>query len=397
VRRQETEKEVVKCFGCGEEGHKRWKCPRKRESEREEAVPPRNVWEKVKLHSRAKGLPPRGARMSMEGWTTQREVVTFVECRGYDYKGTRTQENQGQGFLSKKQLLHMWYESCREAKEWREKEAQSGRAERVVCSACNVRDAVKGGMERNKKGETFCPPCRTGKKTPWWNWGGEAEQTVPRVQKEGAGITDPRRVAETVNQKAVQKEEAREVRRMFKPLREVWMNMGIKRVDTHEGRTVRALLDSGATGLFISKGLAQKGGYKLMKLDRPLQVRNVDGTGNSGGAIMHEVEVNMFYKGHVERVRMDVYELGKTDVILGMPWLVAHNPEIDWEKGEVRMTRCPPLCGKVVRIKGKKETREDEKKIVRWTVDEKEDWGREEEIEADHRKVEEMVPKRFHK
>jgi len=61
---------------------------------------------------------------------------------------------------------------------------------------------------------------------------------------------------------------------------------------------------------------------------------------------------------------MDVYKLGKTDVILGMPWLAAHNPEIDWEKEEVWMIRCPPLCGKTVRIKGKKETREDEKKIV---------------------------------
>jgi len=105
----------------------------------------------------------------------------------------------------------------------------------------------------------------------------------------------------------------------------------------------------------------------------------------------------MFYKGHVERVRMDVCELGKTDIILGMPWLAAYNPEIDWEKGEVRMTRCPPLCEKVVKIKGKKETREHEKKIVKWAVDEKEDWGREEKMEADHRKVEEMVPKRFYK
>jgi len=61
------------------------------------------------------------------------------------------------------------------------------------------------------------------------------------------------------------------------------------------------------------------------------------------------------------------------------------------------MMRCPPLCGKAVRIKGKKEIREDKKKIVQWAVDEKEDWGREEEIEADHRKVEEMVSKRFHK
>jgi len=123
----------------------------------------------------------------------------------------------------------------------------------------------------------------------------------------------------------------------------------------------------------------------------------MDGTGNSGGAIVHKVEVNMFYKGDVERVQMDVCELGKTDVILGMPWLAAHNPEIDWEKGEVRMMRCLPLCGKMVKIKGKKEIRENEKKIVRWAADEKEDWGREEEMEADHRKVEEMVPKRFHR
>jgi len=70
---------------------------------------------------------------------------------------------------------------------------------------------------------------------------------------------------------------------------------------------------------------------------------------------------------------MDVCKLEKIDVILGMPWLATHNPEIDWRKGEVRMTRYPPLYGKVVKIKEKKETREDKKKIVRWAVDKKED------------------------
>jgi len=48
------------------------------------------------------------------------------------------------------------------------------------------------------------------------------------------------------------------------------MNVGIKRIDTHEGRTVRALLDSGAMEMFMSKSLAQKGGYRLIKLDLPL-------------------------------------------------------------------------------------------------------------------------------
>jgi len=71
----------------------------------------------------------------------------------------------------------------------------------------------------------------------------------------------------------------------------------------------------------------------------------VDGTGNSRGTILHEVEVNLYFKGHVERVRMDVYNLGKMEVILGMPWLQTHNPEIDWEKGKVKMMRCLPICG----------------------------------------------------
>ena len=80
---------------------------------------------------------------------------------------------------------------------------------------------------------------------------------MPRAQKERAGITDPRRMAETVNQKTVQKKgEAREVRQTFKPLREVWMNVGIEKIDMHEGRTVKALLDSGVTEMFMSKSLA---------------------------------------------------------------------------------------------------------------------------------------------
>jgi len=68
----------------------------------------------------------------------------------------------------------------------------------------------------------------------------------------------------------VQKGEVREMRQTFKPLREVWMNMGIEKINIHKGKTVRALLDSGVTGMFMSKNLAQKGGYRLIKLDQPL-------------------------------------------------------------------------------------------------------------------------------
>jgi len=64
-------------------------------------------------------------------------------------------------------------------------------------------------------------------------------------------------------------------------------------------------------------------------LERPVRVKNVDEMYNSEGAIMHEVEVNMYYKSYVERMRIDIYNLGRTKVILEMPWLVAHNLEIN--------------------------------------------------------------------
>ena len=99
------------------------------------------------------------------------------------------------------------------------------------------------------------------------------------------------------------------------------MNIGVEKLDTHEGVTVKVLLDSGAMGMFMDKRAAAKHGFMLQKLERPIMVRNVDGTNNSGGAITYQVEVNVYYKGHVERMRMDVCDLGKTEVILGMPWL----------------------------------------------------------------------------
>jgi len=185
-------------------------------------------------------------------------------------------------------------------------------------------------------------------------------------------------------------------------LREVWLNIGIEKLDTHEGVMVKALLDSGATGMFMDKKMAVKHGFRLQKLERPVAVRNIDGTNNSERAIIHQVEVNVYYKSHVERMRMDVCDLGKTDVILGMLWLQAHNLEINWEIGEVKMTRYPLLCRRNTKLekrqkakKGKRVVILEEEKMVRWAMEDKEDWGRDKEVEVDHKKIEEIVPKRF--
>jgi len=142
-------------------------------------------------------------------------------------------------------------------------------------------------------------------------------------------------------------------------------------------------------------------GFKLDKLEKPVIVTNIDGTCNSGGDIMHKVKCNVYYKGHRERMRFDVCNLGRTEVIFGMPWLIAHNPEIYWEKGDVKLMRCPPWCSKSNEGKGRTKQKErmrgaDKEKEISWAADEKKDWGREKEMEIDHRKIETMVPKWFH-
>ena len=73
-------------------------------------------------------------------------------------------------------------------------------------------------------------------------------------------------------------------------------------------------------------------------------VFNVDGSPNKAGQISKVVDVVLCYKTHSERMLLAVSRLGKQSLILGYDWLKDHNPRIDWEKGEVEMTRCPLWC-----------------------------------------------------
>ena len=97
------------------------------------------------------------------------------------------------------------------------------------------------------------------------------------------------------------------------------MKIELERIDTQEGITVEALLDSRATGLVMNSEFAKKQGFKLKKLERPMQMRNVDGSFNKEGLIKNTVEVNIYYQRHRERTEIDVIGGQKWKVILGMP------------------------------------------------------------------------------
>jgi len=60
-----------------------------------------------------------------------------------------------------------------------------------------------------------------------------------------------------------------------------------------------------------------------------------------------------------------VSRLGKQNLILGYNWLKDHNPKIDWEKGEVEMTRCSLQCERGCTLQ-KEQTRQ--KRIELWAL-----------------------------
>ena len=238
----------------------------------------------------------------------------------------------------------MWYDLCQKTQNWREEEAKRGVMTRVQCIKYRRKDAIEGKVLKQERKEILCLECRTGKKKLWWNWRVVACPIEGKVQQDGIWIEIPRSAA-------IEKIGQRDVRRIFKMLREIQLNIGVEKVDMHKCIIVKALLDSGITGMFMDKKIAVKHRFKLQKLERPVIVRNVDGINNNRGAIMHQVKVNVYYKNHIERMRIDVCNLGRTNIILDILWLQAYNPEINWEIEEVRMTRCPLIYGRNLAVK----------------------------------------------
>ena len=168
-----------------------------------------------------------------------------------------------------------------------------------------------------------------------------------RVMQKGEGsgkeiVRDKREILRKEKVKrGVEKKEKKE-----KVLREVTVKIGLKQEEEEEGITTEALLDSGAMGLVMSEEFARRHRFKRMRLERPVYVRNVDGTLNYAGPIVDTVEVEIFFRRHKERTSIDVIGGQKWSVILDMLWLRHYNPEIDWKTREIKMTRCLDECGK---------------------------------------------------
>jgi len=107
---------------------------------------------------------------------------------------------------------------------------------------------------------------------------------------------------------------------------------------------ISALIDSGATRLFIDIDYVQSKIYAPNISPETFPVYNMDGTLHEAGYITKVVDLIVKYGDHLKRATFHVTGISQTTIVLSHTWLVEHNPEIDWCTGKVSLTRCPLSC-----------------------------------------------------
>ena len=92
-------------------------------------------------------------------------------------------------------------------------------------------------------------------------------------------------------------------------------------ITTQSTINLKVMIDCGAEGDFIDRTYATIMGIKKLALDKPIKVRNVDGTLNKAGTLTHYVNVTLEIGERKQNERLYIMKLGKQKIILRLPWL----------------------------------------------------------------------------
>ena len=123
------------------------------------------------------------------------------------------------------------------------------------------------------------------------------------------------------------------------------LSVVLKTLEDQRAFRTTALLDSGCTGSCINRQFVNKHHIPTQRMPIPIPVYNADGTRNQAGPITEMAELVLAIGEHQERIQLAVTNLGSTDLFIGYEWLRFHNPNIDWERGNLVLNRCPEACG----------------------------------------------------
>ncbi len=101
--------------------------------------------------------------------------------------------------------------------------------------------------------------------------------------------------------------------------------------------SAQALIDSCSGGNFISPQLLQKLNVRKKRCSQELRIHTIQGKPLGRGHIRHLSSPLKLRIGclHTEEIVFMVLEGSTADVILGRPWMSQHNPEVNWDTGEI--------------------------------------------------------------
>jgi hypothetical protein len=97
-----------------------------------------------------------------------------------------------------------------------------------------------------------------------------------------------------------------------------------------------ALIDCGAMGLYIDHDVVKRLNLPTKKLAIPIKIRNVDNSENIAGKLRETVTLQFETCDRMMTAVFYVTQLGDQGILLGLPWLEAENPDIDWKARTLR-------------------------------------------------------------
>jgi len=101
--------------------------------------------------------------------------------------------------------------------------------------------------------------------------------------------------------------------------------------------TASALLDSVAVGNFMSQSFAQQNHILLIECSSSLTVEAIDGRPLGSGRVNAISQQLTMLTGlfHTESIQFHILPTSTSSIILGLPWLRTHNPQICWREGQI--------------------------------------------------------------
>ena len=152
----------------------------------------------------------------------------------------------------------------------------------------------------------------------------------------------------------VEEKKQRNLKKTFKILKKVWLNIRVKKVNIYKSITVKVLLNSGIIEMFIDKEIVAKHRFRLQKLKKLLMVRNINGTYNSKKS-NYTLDEDKYILQKLYKKNKNVYvQFRKNRYNIGNA--------IDQKIKKVKMIKCLLICKKNIKIKESIEHKKKQKK-----------------------------------